>query len=313
MILKASLKNKLAIICGPTASGKTYIAEKIALANNMEIISADSMQIYMDMDIGTAKEKALKVKQHMIDIIKPNEEYNVFMYQKAVNEILNNPNNTSKKYVVCGGTGLYIDSLYYKMNFGHGFEKDDLELKSRLDKALKDFGKQYVYNMLVQSDPEAAMELHPNNSRRVLRALYLVMLHNKPLSQLQKKEINEGVKIIILQTNREKLRLRVESRVDKMLKMGLLDEVNMLINKYDLTFQCQSLNGIGYKEWEPYFCGKASVESIRDAIITNTMRYAKRQVTWFNNQYKDNVIKVDTTLIHANENQILKQISDFIM
>ncbi|HQC54157.1 MAG TPA: tRNA (adenosine(37)-N6)-dimethylallyltransferase MiaA [Clostridia bacterium] len=313
MINNVPLNNKLIIICGSTASGKTYIAEKFALEYGMEIISADSMQIYKDMDIGTAKAKNLKVKQHMIDIVKPNDEYNVFMYQKDVKSIINNTKNASEQYVVCGGTGLYIDSLYYKMNFGHGIEKENMELKNKLDDILEKHGKQYIYNLLMMSDPEAAKQLHPNNSRRVLRALYLVTLYEQPLSRIQTRKINDGIKLVILHTNRECLRQRVENRVEEMVKMGLVDEVKMLIEKYNLTFQNQSFQGIGYKEWESYLLGNADMESTKKLIITNTMQYAKRQTTWFNNRYKNNLIKIDTTSLYDDESEILKQISNFVL
>lgn len=271
------------IICGATATGKTHIAEKLALGLNGEIVSADSMQIYKKMNIGTAKEE-LSVKQHMINICEPDEEYSVYNYSYQARMVIEQLNNNNKIAIICGGTGLYIDSLLYKMNYG-ALKQNDPIIKIEIENNLKKYGPRYIYNELINIDPKTAAKIHVNNIRRITRALYLCrMNNNKPISEIQKKIPETKYILYIIDRDRDKLIDRINLRVEKMFNLGLRNEVtNLLRSGY--TFDLQSMQAIGYKEWNNFFYNSETEQQIKDKILVNTRQYAKRQVTWFKNQY----------------------------
>jgi tRNA dimethylallyltransferase len=271
------------IICGATATGKTHIAEKLALGLNGEIVSADSMQIYKKMNIGTAKEE-LSVKQHMINICEPDEEYSVYNYSYQARMVIEQLNNNNKIAIICGGTGLYIDSLLYKMNYG-ALKQNDPIIKIEIENNLKKYGPRYIYNELINIDPKTAAKIHVNNIRRITRALYLCrMNNNKPISQIQKKIPENKYILYIIDRDRDKLIDRINLRVEKMFNLGLRNEVtNLLRSGY--TFDLQSMQAIGYKEWNNFFYNSETEQQVKDKILVNTRQYAKRQVTWFKNQY----------------------------
>ncbi|MFA7663393.1 MAG: tRNA (adenosine(37)-N6)-dimethylallyltransferase MiaA [Clostridia bacterium] len=271
------------IICGATATGKTHIAEKLALGLNGEIVSADSMQIYKKMNIGTAKEE-LSVKQHMINICEPDEEYSVYNYSYQARMVIEQLNKNNKIAIICGGTGLYIDSLLYKMNYGALKENDPI-IKIEIENNLKKYGPRYIYNELINIDPKTAAKIHVNNIRRITRALYLCrMNNNKPISQIQKKIPENKYILYIIDRDRDKLIDRINLRVEKMFNLGLRNEVtNLLRSGY--TFDLQSMQAIGYKEWNNFFYNSETEQQVKDKILVNTRQYAKRQVTWFKNQY----------------------------
>lgn len=271
------------IICGATATGKTHIAEKLALGLNGEIVSADSMQIYKKMNIGTAKEE-LSVKQHMINICEPDEEYSVYNYSYQARMVIEQLNNNNKIAIICGGTGLYIDSLLYKMNYGALKENDPI-IKIEIENNLKKYGPRYIYNELINIDPKTAAKIHVNNIRRITRALYLCrMNNNKPISEIQKKIPENKYILYIIDRDRDKLIDRINLRVEKMFNLGLRNEVtNLLRSGY--TFDLQSMQAIGYKEWNNFFYNSETEQQVKDKILVNTRQYAKRQVTWFKNQY----------------------------
>lgn len=271
------------IICGATATGKTHIAEKLALGLNGEIVSADSMQIYKKMNIGTAKEE-LSVKQHMINICEPDEEYSVYNYSYQARMVIEQLNKNNKIAIICGGTGLYIDSLLYKMNYGALKENDPI-IKIEIENNLKKYGPRYIYNELINIDPKTAAKIHVNNIRRITRALYLCrMNNNKPISEIQKKIPENKYILYIIDRDRDKLIDRINLRVEKMFNLGLRNEVtNLLRSGY--TFDLQSMQAIGYKEWNNFFYNSETEQQVKDKILVNTRQYAKRQVTWFKNQY----------------------------
>lgn len=271
------------IICGATATGKTHIAEKLALGLNGEIVSADSMQIYKKMNIGTAKEE-LSVKQHMINICEPDEEYSVYNYSYQARMVIEQLNKNNKIAIICGGTGLYIDSLLYKMNYGSLKENDPI-IKIEIENNLKKYGPRYIYNELINIDPKTAAKIHVNNIRRITRALYLCrMNNNKPISEIQKKIPENKYILYIIDRDRDKLIDRINLRVEKMFNLGLRNEVtNLLRSGY--TFDLQSMQAIGYKEWNNFFYNSETEQQVKDKILVNTRQYAKRQVTWFKNQY----------------------------
>ena len=287
------------IICGATASGKSALATEIAKKVNGEIVSCDSMQIYKYMDIGTAKECDLPVPQHLIDVIEPDVKFSVFDYREHAIPVIKDIISRGKTPIIAGGTGLYINSLLYNMEYGGEYE-DSPELKTALQKELEEKGAEYMHNRLMQLDEKSAQKIHYNNIKRVLRALYVVTLTGKPISS-QKAELTPIMpfKLFVVKKDRKTLAERIEKRVDVMLNNGLEKEVASLLQK-GYTFDMQSMEAIGYKEWKEYFLGTATLEETREKIIVNTRKYAKRQDTWFNNQYKD-------FAVHLEENATLDE------
>lgn len=287
------------IICGATASGKSALATEIAKKVNGEIVSCDSMQIYKYMDIGTAKECDSPVPQHLIDVIEPDVKFSVFDYRERAIPVIKDIISRGKTPIIAGGTGLYINSLLYNMEYGGEYE-DNPELKMALQKELEEKGAEYMHNRLMQLDEKSAQKIHYNNTKRVLRALYVVTLTGTPISA-QKAELMPIMpfKLFVVKKDRKTLAERIEKRVDVMLNNGLEKEVASLLQK-GYTFDMQSMEAIGYKEWKEYFLGTATLEETREKIIVNTRKYAKRQDTWFNNQYKD-------FAVHLEENATLDE------
>ncbi len=303
------INNKTIILCGPTACGKTEIAQKAAIKFKGEIISADSIQIYKGLDIGTAKEKTI-VSQHLIDICNPNENFSVYDYSLKANATIKEIFSRQILPIVCGGTGLYIDSLVYSMNFG-GTRTENKEIEEEINLELEKFGNNYIYDKLLNIDPESAAKIHPNNSRRVARTLYLCLLNGKPLSKVNTKIVNPNIVLIVISRNRDELRHRIHERIDRMIASGLKNEVASLLEQ-GYNFQMQSLQGIGYKEWKDYFSGQISEEEVKKLILSNTNTYAKRQDTWFNNQYKD-IAKYFNLSIKNSEDNLINYIKSIIV
>lgn len=271
------------IIGGATATGKSHVAIELAQLIDGEIVSADSMQIYKGMDIGTAKEISAPVKQHLIDIVAPNEPFTVVDWrEKAINAI-KDIRSRGKTPIIAGGTGLYIDSLLYSMDYGGSGEPDE-ELKNSLQKELSEYGAEHMHNRLSELDPITAQKVHANNTVRVLRALYVAIFTGKPASS-QRAELApyEPFDLYVVTRNRQNLRERIDLRIAQMFDCGLEKEVSILLaNGYG--FDLQSMQAIGYKEWKDYFDGSATLTDVRELISRNTKAYAKRQETWFNNK-----------------------------
>ncbi len=297
---------KIIIIAGPTASGKSDLAIKIAKKLNSEIISADSMQIYKDMNIGTAKitESEMQgIKHHMLDVVNPNEEYSVSDYSNAAKKIIDRLHSENKIPIICGGTGLYIDSLLYPLSLG---AKDDA-IREKLQKECDEYGPSYMHQKLEKIDKAEADKVHENNVKRVLRALEIFELTGKTKSEQsdRDKDLNYDTLLICLNPNRDELYHRINLRVDKMFKMGLEKEVRNLLNK-GYTFDMQSMQAIGYKEFKDYFDGKISLEFLMDEIKKGTRHYAKRQLTWFKRYDFTKFFDIN------NEEKIINEIDDFI-
>ncbi len=275
----------LLIIAGPTAVGKSALAIEIASNLNGEIISADSMQIYKEMNIGTAKptkDELKKVKHHLIDIIFPDEDFSVADYSKLSKNIANSLLNNNKLPVICGGTGLYINSLLYPMRFSD-FSKN-AELRKQLnDEALK-HGNEYLYNLLKEKDSITAEKLHQNDTKRIIRALEILYETGIKKSEMKNDFLKSDYdfKFLLLDMDREKLYQRIDLRVENMLKNGLIDEVKTLYDKY--PHNLNSLQAIGYKEFFPFFKGESNLKDCIDLLKTNSKHYAKRQLTWFKKQ-----------------------------
>ncbi|PLS04751.1 tRNA (adenosine(37)-N6)-dimethylallyltransferase MiaA [Neobacillus cucumis] len=279
-------KQKLLVIIGPTAVGKTNLSIEMAKLFNGEIISGDSMQIYRGMDIGTAKitkEEMQGIPHHLIDIKEPEENFSVAEFQLLVRAKINEIAKRGKLPIIVGGTGLYIQSVIYDYQFSDvsGDEAFRLELEERV----KEIGNEALYKELQEVDPESAAQIHPNNVRRVIRALEIFHLTGKTMREYQSKQqpdLMYDTALIGLTMDREKLYERINLRVDIMVEQGLLAEVKSLYNQG--LRDCQSIQAIGYKEIYDYLDGKVTWEEAVEQLKQNSRRYAKRQLTWFRNK-----------------------------
>jgi tRNA dimethylallyltransferase len=305
--------NNLLILLGPTGAGKTDIS--IILAKKLpdiEIISADSMQIYKYMDIGTSKpnKNILKtIKHHMIDIADPAENFDVIQYSKLATKIILDIFKRGKIPILVGGSGLYITSIIEPIFSGPN--KDSI-YREILEEESKIYGKEYLYNKLVKIDPISALKLNSNDLKRIIRALEVYQSTGKTISYLQKKAFNKNAKfkyyIIGLKRDRENLYPRINLRVDKMIKAGLIDEVqNLRMRGYNKNLN--SMQGLGYKHINKYLDGEYDQETAINLIKRDTRRYAKRQMTWFNHKIK-NIEWID--LDEYNENEAISKITNKI-
>jgi tRNA dimethylallyltransferase len=273
------------VIVGPTASGKTRLSLELAKALNGEIISADSMQVYKYMDIGTAKpdaEEMSGIRHYMIDEITPSEEFSVARYRELALNYISHILGNSKQPIIVGGTGLYINSLIYNINFSESIS--DWDYREELKKEAQEKGNIYLYNRLLEVDPEGAKRIHQNDIKRVIRALEVYKNTNRTISYHQQQSRLEPppYKYLIfgLRMDREKLYKRIENRVDAMFEKGLIAEVKKLSNLgYDK--KTVAMQGLGYKEVLCYLGGEATLEETKNIIKRDTRRYAKRQITWF--------------------------------
>lgn len=277
------MKPKVIVIVGPTASGKTSASIELAKKINGEIISADSMQIYKDMNIGTAKptlEEMSGIKHYMFDVVTPNETYNVTKYVeealKSIKEIL----TKGKVPIIVGGTGLYVSTLINGIKFSE--VNQDTNYREEMTNLAKEKGNAYLHEMLKKVDPEAAENIDANNVRRVIRALEIYKTTGKTKTQLDKesrKEVPYDYMVYGIETDREKLYNRINIRVDKMLEDGLIDEVKSLLEKYE--FSSTAIQGLGYKEVKEYLDRCITYDEMVEKLKMETRRYAKRQMTWF--------------------------------
>lgn len=286
-------KEKLIVVLGPTASGKTGLSIELAKKLNTEIISGDSMLVYKGFDIGSAKpttEEMAGIKHHMIDILEADEPFNVADFVKKVKPIISDLNAQGKVPILAGGTGLYIKSLLegYEFNETAG----DPEYRASLERLAEEKGREFVFNMLKEANPKVAARLHINNFRRVIRALEVHHLGGEEISTNRQAAMNEkavvdkseslvyDAKVIGLNWERPVLYDRINLRVDIMMKQGLEGEVRQLL-KQGITADCQPMKGIGYKEMISYINGEISLEQAVDNIKKNTRHFAKRQLTWY--------------------------------
>lgn len=278
-------KIKIVVIVGPTASGKSVLAMELAEMFNGEIVSADSMQVYRYMDIGTAKpakEQRTKIPHHLIDVADPDEEFTAARYNKEASKAICEIHNRGKNVFVAGGTGLYIKALTKGLFEGPG---SDMRLRSEFAMLSSGSeGAKYLYERLKEVDQEAASRIHPNNMARIMRALEVYSLTGKPISVFQKghsfSEEPYEVTKIGLAVDRKSLYKGIEDRVDNMIKAGLLEEVRRLL-AMGYSSVLKAMCGLGYKEIVGHIQNKYSLEDAVVEIKKNTRRYAKRQMTWF--------------------------------
>ena len=276
-------KPSVIAVSGPTASGKSDLALKLAQTLNGEIICMDSMQIYRRMDIGTAKptlqERAL-IPHHMVDIVEPTENYAVADYAHAAGDVILSVAQCGKQPILVGGTGLYLKALMHGLSLGGA--TGDEKIRARLyDVAQQPGGRGILHRQLEEIDPVSAAKFHENDIRRVIRALEVYELTGNPISQQRKEESSSPFSFLVLaiDTPRDVLYDRLEKRVHMMIRAGLLQEVESLLDS-GVTAEMQSMQGIGYKELIPVVKGTESLESAVWQIILNTRHYAKRQGTW---------------------------------
>lgn len=273
---------KILAIAGATASGKSKAAVELAKKLNGEIISMDSMQIYKHMDIGTAKvtlQEMENIPHHMIDIVEPNMPFSVSDFVKLAKDKINEITARGKLPILAGGTGLYFESLIYPFNFGGA--KSDEDIKNNLYKQLEQFGAEYLHKKLMEIDPIDGAKIHPNNTKRLIRALEIYEItRNTKTNNSTNKQLLYDLDMYVLDWDREILYDRIEKRVQIMFDNGLQKEIENLL-EVGITFDMQSMQGIGYKEFASYFDGKCSLDDVKNAIILNSRHYAKRQITWF--------------------------------
>lgn len=287
-------KPKVIVIAGPTASGKTALSIELAKKINGEIISADSMQIYKDMNIGTAKpteEEKQGIEHYLLDFVSPEERFSVSNFNKLAQDAIEKILKKGKTPIIVGGTGLYIDSLVYGIEFSE--IETDLEYRKELEKQVEIDGLEKMYNLAKQIDPEAMKNISINDKKRILRVLEIFNSTGKTKTELEKesrkKQVKYDYRVFVLQMDREKLYDRINRRVDKMIEDGLIEEVKQIKKKYSCF--PTAMQGIGYKEVVSYLENEITKEEMIEKIKQETRKYAKRQITWF---------KKDTTRTHID-------------
>ena len=297
----------LVILTGPTAVGKTALSIKLASEIGGEIISADSMQVYRQMDIGSAKIKPEEmggIPHHLIDILEPEEEFNVCLFEKLALEAMEQIYERGHIPVVVGGTGFYIQALLYQIDFTE--EETDTAYRDKLWQLGEEKGNHYLHELLRKVDPESAEEIHENNRKRVIRALEFYENCGKPISTHNKEQRQKTSAYnscyFVLTDDRKKLYERIESRVDQMLSKGLVDEVRTLKER-GCNASMVSMQGLGYKEILEYLDGRCSLLEAVEKIKKETRHFAKRQLTWFRREGE--VTWVDKDKFDYNDSQIL--------
>ena len=279
----------LIILTGPTAVGKTALSIKLAQSVGGEIISADSMQVYRNMDIGTAKikeEERQGIPHHLIDVLEPTDEFNVVIFQRMAKDCIREITNRGKIPIVTGGTGFYIQALLYDINFQYEDETadNDHEYRWELGKLAEEKGTEYLHSLLRDVDADAAEAIHPNNLKRIIRALEYFKQTGKPISghneAERKRESPYNFTYFVLNDNREKIYANINRRVDEMIRAGLVSEVSRL-RDMGLTRDLVSMQGLGYKEVFAYLEGESTLDEVIRLIKRDTRRFAKRQLTWF--------------------------------
>lgn len=279
------MKKPLIILTGPTAVGKTELSVKLAKALQGEIISADSIQVYKYMDIGSAKvtkEEMEGVKHYLIDELMPDEEFNIFYFKEKAKEYVNEIYKNNHIPIVAGGTGFYIQSLLYDIEFKN--EESDDQIRNELYQLYEKQGAAYIHNILKEIDPESATAIHENNVKRVIRAIEYYRLNGEKISTHNEREKQKNspynFKYYCLNMDRKLLYERINKRVDIMVKNGLVEEVKSLLNM-GYSKNLVSMQGIGYKEIVLYLEGNITLEEAVEMIKQETRRFAKRQLTWF--------------------------------
>lgn len=293
---KLHTERPLVVLTGPTAVGKTALSIAFAKAINGEIISADSMQVYRGMDIGSAKIKKEEmdgVPHHLLDILEPDKPFNVMIFQKLAKEVIEGIYDRGNIPILTGGTGFYIQSVLYDIAFT---EETDNSVRIKLEREAKEKGAAYLHEKLAMVDPVTAENIHANNIKRVIRALEFYELNGYPLSRHNETERRKSspylFRYYVLNEPRELLYERIEKRVDQMLAEGLVAEVEALKER-GCTRSLVSMQGLGYKEILDYLAGVCTLEEAIDTVKKETRHFAKRQLTWFRREKKVTWVEKD--------------------
>lgn len=306
-------KIPIVILVGPTAVGKTDLSIQIAKNINGEIISADSMQIYKYMDIGSAKiteDEMNGVKHYLIDEITPDTEFSVSDFQKLAKKYIKEIYNKSKIPVIVGGTGLYINSLLYNLDFSKTIS--NIDYRNELTEKANKYGNEYIYDILKEVDPNSLSRIHLNDTKRIIRALEIYKETGKPMSHFYNnfRERNTDYDVAYIALNMERIKLydRVNKRVDIMINNGLIEEVQNLLDKgFDKNLV--SMQGLGYKEIVSYLEGVFSLDVAIEILKRDTRRYAKRQLTWFRRDENVHWVNIDN---FKDRNEVLEHVLHYI-
>ena len=290
---------KVLAIVGPTAVGKSDFGISVAKSINGEIISGDSIQVYKGLNIGSAKitpEETKGIKHYLIDIKEPNENYSVKEFQDLSRKYIEEISNKNKLPIIVGGTGLYIKACLYDYEFSNEETKDN---------EYNELTNEEIYNKLKKIDERIVEKIHVNNRKRLVRALNIYEKNSKSIAQIKATQEHKpiyDIKVIGLTKDRQEIYSLCDKRIDLMVENGLLKEIENLLQS-GITFDNQSMSGIGYKEFKPYFEGTKTLEECINEVKKNTRHFVKRQYTWFNNQ-------LDVSW-HKNKEEALKEILDW--
>ncbi|MBQ6395855.1 MAG: tRNA (adenosine(37)-N6)-dimethylallyltransferase MiaA [Atopobiaceae bacterium] len=299
-------------IVGPTASGKSAFAEEIALALDCPVISVDAMQVYRGMDIGTAKTPVSerRVPLLMVDVAEPDGNYSAQMFQEQARRIIDAQLAEGKDVVLCGGTGLYLDAVIDEMVFPKGDR--DAEARARYESIVDTEGSDALWKLLRDRDPRAAELIHPNNTRRVVRALEMAdegVSYADQVKGLHEHEMHYPCAIYVLTMNRQRLYARIEERVDLMFEQGLVSEVEGLLGR-GLGPALTAHQAIGYKEVLEHLEGRLTLEEAKELVKRNPRRYAKRQLSWFKRDPRVRWIDLDSTTVSQGVEMVLSDCGD---
>ena len=307
VIQQNNKKRPMIVLTGPTAVGKTKLSIALAKAVNGEIISADSMQVYRHMDIGSAKitaEEMQGIPHHLIDVMEPWDEFNVVVFKEMCEKCLEGIYERGHIPIVTGGTGFYIQALLKDIDFTEN--EEDKSYREQLEKLADENGAEYLHQMLLEVDPASGNAIHANNIKRTIRALEFYHLTGEKISEHNEKEKEKGTAYnscyFVLNAPRDLLYKRIEQRIDEMLDMGLVEEVKAL-RDMGCHRGMVSMQGLGYKEILAYLEGEISLETAVEILKRDTRHFAKRQLTWFRRE--QDVIWVNKDAFEYNEAKIL--------
>lgn len=309
------MKPTIVCIVGPTAVGKTALSIDIAKKYQGEVISGDSMQVYRGMDIGTAKvteNEKQGISHHLIDILDPDENFSVFDFKSRVTDIIADIHARGHLPIIAGGTGMYLDSVIKDYQLSD--EKRDPRFEQALTKEINTNGIEVVYQRLVQIDPTQAQKIHPNNHRRVIRALEVYDRTGKTMTEHQEEQsVHSPYNVILigLEMDREQLYDRINKRVDLMLANGLIEEARYFYHQG--LKEAPAMRAIGYKELIPYFEGEVTESAAIELLKRNSRRYAKRQYTWFKNKMDVTWYNITPETKNKVFQKILKDLAGFLL
>lgn len=305
---------KIIVIAGPTAIGKTDLSIQLAEQFPSEIVSGDAMQVYRGMDIGTGKvtnTEQRSIPHYMLDIRNPDEPFSVAAFQQEARQCIANIHQKGKTPILVGGSGLYIQAILYDYTFSN--EERHSGMTKKLEDRLQCEGNEVLYKELQEIDPEQAATIHPNNIRRVIRALEVYYTTGKTMTERHQSQSNTplyDIHMIGLEMDREVLYSRINARVDQMFDLGLLEEVKTLYKKRYVD--TQAMKAIGYKEIIPYLENESTLEAVKETLKQNSRRYAKRQYTWFKNKMDIHWYQMETNDALERTTQIIRDCQAFI-